>query len=111
MPTVRKQLKCRSCQHVRGAVYEVVNAFTGHVLTAWNAAFTGGYDRTFPRGLCFVISSEPSASATAASADPKQYSEWEKVLVDAEDLRDPKYSGYYLVIDFKLLRDNCKRLS
>ncbi len=95
----------------KGETYEVVNAFTATVLTMWKAPFTGGYEKTIPCGLRFVVAYEPPATATAVSADAEPYSEWEKILVGAEDRNKPKYGGYCLVINFQQVHENCKRLS
>jgi hypothetical protein len=95
----------------KGEEYEVITAFTASVLTVWKAPFTGGYEKAFPIGLRFVVAHEPSTSATAVSADAVPTSKWERVLVDARDLEDPKYNRFYLVIPFKLVMENCRRLA
>lgn len=91
----------------KGERYQVKNAFTASVLTSWKAPFTGGAERTIPSGLRFVVAHDPPLAATAIAADVEPASEWEATLVAAEDLRDPKYGGYYLVIPFERVAIDC----
>ena len=93
----------------KGQRYEVATSFKAGVLTQWNAPFTGGYEKTLPVGFRFVIEHDPPEIATAVSADPESPSEWEAVLVDREDIENPKFNGYYLVIPFEDVAAYCKR--
>jgi hypothetical protein len=77
----------------------------------WKAPFTGGYEKTIPCGLRFVVAFEPPASASAVAADAEPASEWEQTLIDAKDRADPKYNGYYLSIPFEHVERYCVRLA
>ena len=77
----------------------------------WKAPFTGGYEKTIPLGLQFVVAFEPPASATAVIADAEPYSDWEKFLVDAKDRADPKFNGYYFSIPFDQIERHCTRVT
>jgi hypothetical protein len=94
----------------KGDRYEVTEGFIAHVLTMWKAPFTGGYEKSVPPGLKFVIAIDPPASASAVSATAEPPSEWEKILVDPKDRADPKYNGYYLTIPFEHVEKRCVRL-
>ncbi len=94
----------------KGERYEVVKPFVAGVLTMWKAPFTGGDEKTLPVGLRFVVTYDPPASATAISADAEPYAEWEEKLVDVSDRSKDNYSSFYLVISFKAVRSNCKRV-
>jgi len=79
------------------------------VLTKWKAPFTGGYKKTIPQGVRFVVASDPAPNAVAVPADV-QGTEWERMLVDSADRENANYSGYYLVIGFENLRVNCQKM-
>jgi len=55
----------------KGDRYQVKEGFPAHVLTMWNAPFTGGYERIIPPGLKFVVALDPPASASIVTADPE----------------------------------------
>ena len=93
----------------KGDRYIVRTAFVGPVLTSWRAPFTGGSESLLPVGLEFVIDSDTDAldHATAATARPDPYAEWERKLVSQADRDADKYDGYYLVVPFDILAANC----
>lgn len=91
--------------------YEVIEALETGVLTQWQSPFTGGYDRTLPRGLQFIILHDPPEWATGTAVHPTPYDDWEKILVTADDRASAKYDGYYIVISFDDLERHCKRIS
>jgi len=97
-------------RYKKGDRYEVREGFTAYVLTTWKAPFTGGYEKVIPQGLKFVVAFDPPASGSAVAADAEPCSEWEALLVEAEDRADPKYSGYYLSIPFERVEKHCVRL-
>src|SRR5690348_908823 len=88
-------------RYKKGDRYHVTEGFTGHVLTMWKAPFTGGYEKVIPAGLKFVIALDPPDSASSVVADAEPFSEWEELLVEADDRAHPKYNGYYLSIPFE----------
>jgi hypothetical protein len=95
----------------KGDRYVVDTPFRALVPTTWRAPFTGGSEKTLPTSLQFIVDFDPPSSATAVSASAEPYEQWERILVDAEDLRADKYGGYYLVISFASLKEHCRRLS
>lgn len=92
-----------------GERYIVEQPFEAGVLTHWRAPFTGGSNRTLPRGLEFIVAYDPPEEATAVSGDPTRPHEWESILVEEADRSADKYAGYSLVIQFEHLRANCSR--
>jgi hypothetical protein len=93
----------------KGDVYEVMRPFEALVLTTWFAPFTGGDKRTLPVGLRFCLSIDPPSGATAVSADVEHAKRWEQKLVSIEERTADKYSGYYLVIPFDQVGNNCTK--
>jgi hypothetical protein len=89
-----------------GERYEVMKVFDAEVLTLWSTPATAGYDKTLPRGLCFVII-EYLEESEAVIAEAEPYDEWEALLIDEEDLEDPAYDGYGLVIPVDLIAARC----
>ncbi|HEY4136325.1 MAG TPA: hypothetical protein VGO34_14045 [Alphaproteobacteria bacterium] len=91
-----------------GERYEVMKVFDAEVLTLWKTPATAGYDKTLPRGLRFVVVEFLQESqAVIAEADP--YADWEATLVDEDDIEDPDYDGYGLVIPVELIASRCVR--
>jgi hypothetical protein len=95
----------------RGERYVVERPFEAIVLTHWRAPFTGGSEKTLPRGLEFIIAHDPPEKATAAKSDAAKPDEWEELLVDEADRSADNYDGYSLTIPFERLRLNCSRLA
>jgi hypothetical protein len=75
----------------------------------WKAPSTGGDERELPEGLEFVVDHDPLPNAKGVAALPDPYADWESKLVSPTDLSDQKYNGYYFVVSFGHLRDDCER--
>ncbi len=95
----------------RGERYIVEEPIDATILTHWRAPFTGGSEKTLPRGLEFVVAYDPPEQATAVSCDPADPRAWESLLVDEPDILADKYAGYSLTIRFEDLRTRCSRLA
>ena len=93
----------------KGECYEVHTSFHTGLLTQWRAPYTGGGSATLPSGLRFMILIDPPPQALAVAAEPVPAELWEERLVSEADRREPKYSGYHLVIRFSDLQAYCKR--
>jgi len=96
-----------TAQIKKGDRYRVSVAFAVHVLTMWKAPFTSGYERTLPVGLAFIIDNDPYPKSTGVSALPDPYGKWELELVSQTDLSEEKYNGYYFVVSYDQLQNNC----
>ena len=93
----------------KGDRFRVIKPFKTHLLTMWKAPITGGYERVLPEGLEFVIDNDPFPNSKGVAALPDPYDDWEKKLVSQTDLNTEKYNGYYFVVMFEQLNDNCAR--
>ena len=77
-------------------------------MTTWAAPFTGGYKRVLPAGEEFIIANDPPIQATAVYANPVNYRKLHKKFVQWTDrIRILFYTGYYLSIEIKKIKESC----
>jgi hypothetical protein len=66
-----------------GDRFRVIEGFAAHLLTTWRVPFTGGHEAFLPAGLEFIVEMDLPRSATAVSALPDPYDDWERKLVSS----------------------------
>jgi hypothetical protein len=80
-------------------------------MTSWAAPFSGGHERTLPKGEIVTVANDPPETATSVYADPENYGRLHSQMVPFRDrAKFWIYRGYYLCIrleqleaDFELL--------
>ncbi len=76
-------------------------------LTAWAAPFTGSGKSTLYKGERIWVSSDPiDVKPIGTYALPVDYKKLEQRMVSSSDRNAPKYRGFYLSVDTKILNEN-----
>ena len=90
----------------KGDLYESKIDQEIEFLTAWAAPFTGGGKSNVFKGERIWISSDPiEAKPIGTYALPVDYKKLEQRMVSSSDRNAPKYGGFYLSIDTKILNE------
>jgi hypothetical protein len=88
----------------RGQIYRAFEDVPMIGLVLLNAAASGGFYCSIPKGTRIVIDSDPLFFSKGTYVLPLNYKELEEKLVPLEERQFFKYRGYVLSLNFKNLR-------
>jgi hypothetical protein len=82
-----------------GEIYEAIDDFTVHYMTAHSAPFTGGGRSVLPKGERVRVGEASGLEPLGVYCDPLNYDALHDRIVPAEERAHEQYESYYLSID------------